>query len=179
MEVNDVANIKLIYAGSIDGFIGKDGKIPWHIPEDFARFKALTTNHIVVMGRKTWESLPVRPLPNRSNVVISQRENYTDFCKAVGKSSDALAYFSQCAQAASPKDIWVIGGESIYKAALPFASEIYETLVDKTVNGDTKSLCPIQIAQHGFVAETDASQWLTSITGTRYLFTKYTKSCAA
>jgi dihydrofolate reductase len=96
----------LIWARSPSGVIGRAGGIPWHLPEDQARFKELTLGHTVVMGRLTWESLPnkVRPLPGRRNVVVTRQADYmADGATVVGSLDEAL-----------PDDeAWVIGGEQI------------------------------------------------------------------
>lgn len=107
--------------------IGKDGKLPWHIPEDMKRFKRLTTGHAVLMGRKTWESLG-RPLPGRRNVVLSSSpvpgiESYA----SLEESLRALA---------SAERIFVIGGGNLYAQLIDRADELYLTLVDRDVEAD-------------------------------------------
>ena len=108
--------------------IGKDGKLPWHIPEDLKRFKRLTTGHTVLMGRGTWESLG-RPLPGRRNVVLSSSpvpgaESYP----SIEESLRALA---------SSEKVFVIGGGSVYSQLIDRADELYLTLVDRDVEADT------------------------------------------
>src|SRR5512135_1655632 len=99
--------VGLVWAQSTSGVIGRGGDIPWRVPEDLARFKEVTMGHTVVMGRRTWESLPapVRPLPGRRNVVLSRRPDFAaDGAEVVGSLDDAL----------SDPDTWIIGGEQIY-----------------------------------------------------------------
>ena len=115
--------------------IGRDGGIPWHIPEDVARFKELTTGHAVVMGRKTWESLPerFRPLPDRRNIVVTRNRAWT----ATGAERvGSIARGARCASRMA-EHVFVIGGAEIYAAALPFADELVLTEVDLDVDGDT------------------------------------------
>ena len=126
--------ISLIVAKSKNNIIGGGGKIPWYIPEDLQRFKKLTTNNIVIMGRKTFESLPKesKPLPNRLNIIISRNKNYkVDNCLVVNSLSQALR------KAGSDKKVFVIGGGEIYKEALKYADNIYVTEVDGEFKGDT------------------------------------------
>jgi dihydrofolate reductase len=107
--------------------IGKDGKLPWHIPEDLKRFKRLTTGHALLMGRRTWESLG-RPLPGRRNVVLSSSpvpgiESYA----SIEESLRALA---------SAERVFVIGGGNVYAQLIDRADELYLTLVDRNVEAD-------------------------------------------
>ena len=106
-----LAMIGLIWAQAANGVIGRDNAIPWHIPEDMAHFREVTTGSTVVMGRRTWESLPARfrPLPGRRNVVLTRDEAWT----AEG------AEVAHDLTAALAGDCWVIGGADIYRAALP------------------------------------------------------------
>lgn len=117
--------------------IGKNGALLWHIPEDLKRFKALTSGHPVIMGRKTWESLPerARPLPNRTNIVVTRDARYAALgAIAVNSLEAALA---AAASATGASEIFVIGGGELYAAALPLASRLYLTLVDSAAPGDT------------------------------------------
>lgn len=177
-----MAKIKLIFAASLDGFIGKDGGIPWHIPEDLQRFKELTSGHAVLMGRKTWDSLPsrVRPLPNRRNVVVSSNTNWANFPGAslvVSSVPEAIAHH----MANVPDmDLWVIGGESIFNAALPYADEIYETMVDKVVKGDSKAPTVQELVKYGFqMAHSPDEGWKLSASGERYCDTVWVKKPGA
>ena len=127
--------VTLIAAVARGGVIGRDGGIPWHIPEDVARFKALTTGHAVVMGRKTWESLPerFRPLPGRRNLVVTRNPEWAAAgAERAGSLREALA------RLADVERVYVIGGAGIYAAALPYADELAITEVDLAVDGDTR-----------------------------------------
>ena len=120
-----------------DRGIGKGGQLLWQIPDDMKRFKELTTGHPVVMGRKTWESLPskFRPLPGRTNIVITRSSGY----EAPGALVVDSIYSARAAAARAPgaSEIFVIGGGEIYAAALPFAKRLYLTLVDADADADT------------------------------------------
>ena len=116
----------ILVAVSPEGIIGKDNTIPWHYSADLKRFKRLTTGNTIIMGRKTWESLPKKPLPNRRNIVITRSsiENIECF-KSI---DDAL---QTC-----EGDIWFIGGAGIYQEAMQKADIIDMTLVPDNVTGE-------------------------------------------
>jgi len=126
--------VALVAAVARGGVIGSDGRIPWRLPEDMARFRELTMGHPVVMGRRTWESLPdqFRPLPGRGNVVVSRNRDWSaQGADRVGSIEDALALL------ADEPHVFVIGGGEIYAAALPYADELLLTEIDADVDGDT------------------------------------------
>ena len=116
--------------------LGKGGKLLWHIPEDLKRFKELTSGHPVVMGRKTWESLPekFRPLPARTNIVVTRDMAYEARGASIAPSLEAAIAKAKNAEGSS--EIFIIGGGEIYKEALPFASRLYLTLVDDNAEAD-------------------------------------------
>ncbi len=129
--------ISIIVAHSKNMVIGKGNDLIWEIPDDHARFKKITMGHPVIMGRKTWESIPekFRPLPGRTNFVITRDNSYSAPGATVTTSiEDALA---SARQAPGNEEIFVVGGGEIYKAALPFTDRLYITLIDKEVEGDT------------------------------------------
>lgn len=122
--------IALIVAHSDNGVIGKDGKIPWHIPEDLARFRQLTLGHVVVMGRKTFEGLG-KPLPGRQTIVVSATKNFDALgCTTVPNLRQALLL-------AGGQDIYISGGAKLYDEALPLADVLYITVVHAQAEGDT------------------------------------------
>jgi len=126
-----MSEIVLVVAVADNGVIGKDGAIPWHISEDLKRFKALTLGHTVVMGRKTWDSLPRKPLPGRSNVVVTRQADW--------QADGAVAATSlQQALATASGTVMVIGGAEIYEHTLPLASRIELTEVHKDFDGDAR-----------------------------------------
>jgi dihydrofolate reductase len=157
--------IGLVWAQSSDGVIGRDGALPWHLPEDMARFRTVTGGATVVMGRRTWESLPerFRPLPGRRNVVLTRRAGWEAPGAVVAASvPEALA-------AAGEGDAWVIGGSEVYRAALPLADVLEVTEVDLVVD-DGDALAP-PVGEEWRVSAVEPSHgWLTSTTGLRYRF---------
>ena len=120
--------ITLVVAAARNGVIGKDGAIPWRLSDDLKRFKALTMGHTVVMGRKTWDSLPPkhRPLPGRRNIVVTRDAGW----QAEGAERATLE------QALAAGDVFVIGGAEIYHAAMPLADRIELTEVQDDFDGD-------------------------------------------
>ena len=123
--------VRMVWAQSADGVIGADGGLPWHLPEDLRLFRALTHGSTVVMGRRTWESLPprFRPLPDRRNVVLSSTLDPADVRAEVVRSVDDVL--------ALDGDLWVIGGGAVYGVFLPHAEEVVVTEVDVQLPGDT------------------------------------------
>ena len=121
--------VSLVVAHSANRVIGRDGGMPWHLPGDLKRFRELTTGHAVVMGRRTYESLPdaFRPLPNRRNVVLSGDPEYrAGGAEVVADLEAALA--AHC---------FVIGGGVTYAQALPHAQRVYATELEAEIDGDT------------------------------------------
>ena len=122
--------ISLVVAYSKNRVIGIDGQMPWHLPEDLKHFKELTLNKIVVMGRKTYESIG-HPLPNRTNIIISSTLKLNEpNCFTLSTIQEALAY-------AGKNDIVFIGGARIYEEALSYVDTMYITEIDKEYHGDT------------------------------------------
>jgi dihydrofolate reductase len=129
--------INLIWAQARNRVIGNKGRMPWHLPEDLAHFKALTLGHPVIMGRKTWDSLPekFRPLPGRTNIVITRQTNWRE--KGVEPATSLPEALQICEHISNkPSEIWIIGGAQIYAQALPLAHRIEVTEIDDTVEGD-------------------------------------------
>lgn len=133
-----MGRIALIAAvGMHDRALGKNGRLLWRLPDDMRHFKELTTGHPVIMGRKTWESLPqaYRPLPGRTNIVVTRQNGYAaSGAVAVASLEEARA---AAARAPGANEIFVIGGGELYAAALPYAQRLYLTLVDDTTIADT------------------------------------------
>jgi dihydrofolate reductase len=155
-----MTTVGLIWAQSGSGVIGRNGGIPWDLPEDQARFKRITLGHTVLMGRLTWESLPanVRPLPGRRNVVLTRQAGYMADGAEVIRSID---------QALDDGDVWVIGGELIFAQALPLADRCEVTEVDvPIVRDDSDAVAPV-LDENWIGAEAD---WQTSSSGLRYRF---------
>ena len=126
--------VSLVAAVARGGVIGRHGGIPWRLPEDVAHFKELTTGHAVVMGRKTWDSLPerFRPLPGRRNVVVTRDPGWhAEGAERAASVEDALVLLE------SQREVFVIGGGEIYAAAFPYADELVLTEIDADATGDT------------------------------------------
>lgn len=121
----------LVLALGDGGVIGKDGKVPWHIPEDLKHFKAMTLGHAIVMGRKTWDEVG-KPLPGRRNIVVSRTVGALPGAEVFATLEEAIA----AARTTDPEPR-VIGGAQIYAAALPLATTIYLTEVHREAAGDT------------------------------------------
>ena len=122
-------NIHLIWAQDENGGIGKNNSLPWHVSEDLINFKKITLNNTIVMGRKTWESLPKKPLPKRRNIVMSSN-----------KVNDVECYTSieSCLQSLEKDnipDVFIIGGEMIYNAFFEYADTLHITFISNSVNG--------------------------------------------
>ncbi|WP_052273772.1 dihydrofolate reductase [Arthrobacter sp. L77] len=164
--------IGMIWAQTEDGVIGKDGGIPWHVPEDLAHFKATTTGHPVIMGRRTWESFPstFRPLPDRTNIVVSG--SGVDLPGAVVVDSLEAAF--EAAQASpGAEQIWVIGGGRVYADAMERANAALVTVVESAAEGDT--LAPLLGTDWALTALSPEAGWLESVKGTRYRISLWTK----
>ena len=126
--------VALIVAVAENGVIGREGKLPWRIPEDMKWFRARTAGKPLIMGRKTWESFPKRPLPGRTNIVITRDRGYQAEGAVVVVSFEAAL---DVAAGEEPDEVMVLGGAEIYRLALPRATRIYLTRVHAAVEGDT------------------------------------------
>ncbi len=126
-------HISMIVAMAENGGIGKGGKIPWYIPGDLKRFKKLTMGNTVIMGRKTWFSLPFRPLPGRKNIVLTSAKDFGDFAGAtIVRTIDEV--FEQMQ---SETDNFIIGGSQVYESFLPYVDTLYLTIVHGKFEADT------------------------------------------
>jgi dihydrofolate reductase len=137
-----MSRISFVVAVSRNGVIGHDGGLPWHISTDLKRFKAITMGKPLIMGRKTWESLPKKPLPGRLNIVITRQKNYrAEGAVVVADGPSALK------AAGAVEESCVIGGGEIFDMFLTQTDRIYLTEVDLEVDGDT------------FFTPLDPAQW--------------------
>jgi dihydrofolate reductase len=157
--------VRMIWAQARGGVLGANGALPWQLPEDLRLFKSLTMGSTVVMGRRTWESLPenVRPLPGRRNVVLSSSLTVAGDGVDVASSVDDVL--------AGHDDFWVIGGAGVYAAFLPFATDIVRTEIDASFAGDTWA--PELSAAWSPESRTPAEGWSESRTGLRYAVTRW------
>ncbi|MCW2118659.1 dihydrofolate reductase [Flavobacterium sp. 7A] len=142
--------IIMIAAVAENNALGKNNELVWHLPNDFKRFKSLTTGHHIIMGRKTFESFP-KPLPNRIHIVISRQDDYKpEGCIVVGSLNEAL---SRCPK---EEDSYIIGGGEIYKQALPHADVLEITRVHHDFEADT------------FFPEINPKEWKLTKTESQY-----------
>jgi len=123
--------ISIIVAVSEDLGIGKDNELLWHISEDLKRFKRLTFGNTIIMGKKTWESLPRRPLPGRKNIVLTDKPN-----ELIENAVTAYSIQDALGKCEKNEEIFIIGGGSIYKQFMPLADRLYITHVHKKAQAD-------------------------------------------
>jgi dihydrofolate reductase len=161
--------LALIWAQAADGVIGDQGKLPWHLPEDLSRFRDLTMGSTVVMGRATWESLPdrVRPLPGRRNIVLSRQSGW----RAAGATT---ASSLEGALASTSGSVWVIGGASVYRSALPRADLLEVTEVEGSFAGD--AYAPAIGPEWRETSREPGTGWQQSRSGLRYRTVSYARN---
>jgi dihydrofolate reductase len=155
------------WAQAANGVIGRDGAIPWRLPEDVAYFRELTMGSTVVMGRRTWDSLPprFRPLPGRRNVVLTRDPAWhAEGAEVAGSVADALR---------ADGDVWVIGGAEIYRAALPHADVAVITELRESFDGDT--FAPSLDASWALAVSDPAEGWHCSRAGLHYRIRRYSR----
>jgi dihydrofolate reductase len=166
--VRSASSVALIWAQARNRVIGASGGLPWHLPEDLTLFRTLTTGSTVVMGRRTWESLPerFRPLPGRTNVVLtSDAEWSAEGARRAGSVAEVLD---------AQEPLWVIGGGAVYTAFLPHADRLVVTDVDVAVEGDTWA--PPIGNEWQRVARTPDEGWsFSSSSGLRYAVSEYAR----
>ncbi|MGI8761951.1 MAG: dihydrofolate reductase [Jatrophihabitantaceae bacterium] len=160
--------IGLVWAQAANGVIGRDGALPWHLPEDLAHFRSLTAGATVVMGRRTWDSLPprFRPLPGRRNLVLTRDPAW----HAAGAS--AVHELGAALQG----DVWVIGGADVYAAALPRADRVVRTELRASVDGD--ALAPELDGSWQLAASDPGEGWHESAAGFSYRIRTYARGSA-
>ena len=159
-------SVGLIWAQAANGVIGRDGTLPWHLPEDLAHFQATTRGTTVVMGRGTWDSLPakVRPLPGRANIVLTNQQRWqAPGATVVHALDDALA------QAAG--DVWVVGGASVYTTALAHADQVVVTELQDSFDGDVRA--PALDSNWHRQNRDPGMGWHRSSSGLCYRFVRY------
>ena len=164
-------SVGLVWAEARGGVIGADGELPWRLPEDLALFRELTTGSTVVMGRRTWESLPerFRPLPGRTNVVLTSDPDWS--ADGAQRAAGVREVLEGHAEAGA--SVWVIGGGTVYAAFLPHADRLVVTEVDTLVEGDTWA--PAIGAEWQRVSRTPQDGWSLSSAGLRYAVSEYAR----
>jgi len=137
--VSAPVNICLIAARARNGVIGVEGDLPWRLADDLAFFKTTTRKHPILMGRRTWESLPVQPLPGRDNIILTRNWAYqARGARIFTALQPALEAGKALARAANQSALFIVGGEAIYAETLPFADLLYLTEVDVVIEGDAR-----------------------------------------
>ena len=165
-----LTGLGVVWAQTSTGVIGRDGGMPWRLPEDMRHFTRLTTGHPVIMGRKTWESFPeqYRPLPGRTNIVITRQEEWGGTAAAEGaiavKSLDDALLESQFAP--GNEMVWIIGGGNIYAQSMDLANVAVITTIDASTEGDT--FAPDLGYDWTMGGSLPADGWKTADDGTRY-----------
>ena len=140
--------LSIIVAVAENGCIGINNSMPWYLPADLKHFKRLTSGNIVIMGRKTYDSIGGKPLPNRQNIVISRNADFSfDGIKTVTSIEQALDVANSMAEISGIEEAFIMGGAQIYEQTLPLAQRLYITEVKKTVTGDA------------FFPSIDLTQW--------------------
>lgn len=163
------ARLGLVWAEAHERVIGKDGGMPWSVPEDLAHFREVTTGHPVIMGRRTWESFPprFRPLPGRRNIVVTRSSDWAaEGAERAGSLDDALEL------AGDVPEVWVIGGARLFAEAIARADILEVTELDLAVVGDT--FAPDRSDWHAVTVD-PASGWHRSRTGVDYRFLTLTR----
>ncbi|WP_394551646.1 dihydrofolate reductase [Agromyces sp. MMS24-JH15] len=162
--------IGLIWAEARGGVIGAGGGMPWHVPEDLAHFKRTTDGEPVVMGRRTWESLPprFRPLPGRLNIVVTRRADWPGVLETGAVRATSIEEALALAASDAEDRIWVIGGAELFARTIDVADRLVVTELDLDVEGDT--FAPARSAAWRAVAADPADGWHTSVSGIRYRF---------
>lgn len=156
-------SLALIWAEARGGVIGANGTMPWHVPEDLAHFRRTTGSAPVIMGRKTWDSLPerFRPLPGRRNIVVTRQDAWQ------ADGAERAASLEEAISLVAGEDAWVMGGAEIYRAALPHADLAVVTELDIRVDGDAHA--PVLASW----TARRTGEWAESASGIRYRFVEY------
>jgi dihydrofolate reductase len=128
-----MSELSFIWAEDLDGWIGKDNKIPWHVPADMKFFKETTMGHPIIMGRRTFASMGDRPLPGRKNIILTRQHLVNNGITVIHSVAEMQALINQ-----QPGDYFVIGGANVYQQVLAQATRLYRTVINQHVDGDTK-----------------------------------------
>lgn len=146
--------------------LGSHGNLIWHISADLKNFKLITSGHPVIMGRKTWESLPKRPLPGRTNIVLTRGEHSFKGAMTAHSPEEAIAL---CGDEETP---FIIGGEEIYKLFLPYATQLYITHIDSDVDKEVDAWMP---EYHDNWTLAEHSDWNKDPNNIKYRFEKWVR----
>lgn len=136
--MDEPVRLSMIVARARNGVIGRDGGLPWKLSDDLALFKQTTKGKPIIMGRHTWESLPKRPLPGRQNIVITRDWAYAaEGARVYSNLNAAINSAKAIAARAGEKEVFIIGGESLYRRAMEMTNFLYISEIDAEVEGDT------------------------------------------
>ena len=165
-------SLTLVWAQTPTGIIGRDGTLPWHVPEDMAHFRDLTRGHAVIMGRATWASLPprFRPLPGRDNIVLTRTPGFEAAGALVAHGVD------EALRLVGDRDAWIIGGGEVYRTFLPLAQRVEVTVVSLDVGGDTRAPSLAGGSWRRAGADPDHGWHVSSAGGTRFRFETYLRA---
>ncbi|WP_227979709.1 dihydrofolate reductase [Nocardia spumae] len=163
-----MSRVGLIWAQTAAGVIGADNTIPWRVPEDMAHFRMVTGTHPVLMGRRTWDSLPARfrPLPGRRNIVITRQP---DWSAPGAERADSIP---NAIALAGAETVWIIGGGEIYREAMDYATDLMVTDIDAEISGD--AYAPAIEGDW----RVESSPWAQSRTGLRYRIRRFARDSA-
>ncbi|MDE6576596.1 MAG: dihydrofolate reductase [Muribaculaceae bacterium] len=157
--------INMIVAAGRDGAIGKQGDLIWHLPGDLKRFKSLTMGHTVVMGRKTWESLPKRPLPGRRNIVVTHNPEY------VAEGAEVMTGVEEVIESVGGSSPFIMGGGEIYRLFYPFVTRVCLTEADAVCeDADARISLP---GENDEWEKTEESEWHSAPDGLRFRYVEY------
>ena len=151
IDIHKKPNLSIIVAQAENRAIGLNGDMPWHLSGDLKRFKALTMGHTVVMGRRTWESLPKRPLPGRRNIVLSQSEGFAPEGAEVAHSINDL--FSLLRD--NDEEVFIIGGGRLYSLLMPWVNRLYITWVHREFPEADTFFPVIDLSEFTLIHETE------------------------
>jgi dihydrofolate reductase len=162
----------MIWAQARDGVIGRDGDIPWHLPEDLAHFRRVTHGDAVIMGRTSWDALPkgYRPLPGRRNIVLSRLPGF------VAPGAEVVSSLEAALARVAGEPAWICGGATVYAEAMPTADLLVVTDVDVTVSGD--AFAPAIGPDWTLVRREPSDGWWTGRGGLPYRFSWYERAAA-
>lgn len=169
--------IAMIWAQTTSGVIGVDNAMPWHIPEDFKFFKASTLAAPVIMGRKTWQSLPAvsQPLTGRTNIVISRDPDFdAPGATVVTSTEQAVQLGLDSARNTGAHDVWILGGETIYRSCMDSATRLLVTMINAEIPGD--AFAPSIGQEWNLASRQPQTGWYTSVKGPQYAFLEYQKA---
>ncbi|MDE6298415.1 MAG: dihydrofolate reductase [Muribaculaceae bacterium] len=157
--------INMIVAAGRDGAIGRKGDLIWHLPGDLKRFKQLTMGHPVVMGRKTWESLPKRPLPGRRNIVVTRNPSY------IAEGAEVMTSADEVISAVGEAAPFIMGGGEIYRLFYPYVTNLYLTEADADCD-DADARISLPREEEGWEI-VEKTEWNTTPEGIPFRFVDY------